>query len=296
MELYHLKTFATVAREGSLTRAAQRLLLSQPAISGHIKILEEEFGTALFERTAKGMHLTREGGLLLEDAERTLSAAKALVDHARTLHGDVAGAVGIGIASDPATLRMGALLSTLLVAHPKLRVRVSHHISADVVEGVRDGRLDAGFVLEEWPEHGLHHVPIAPVRLRIAGPVAWGDRIAVADWAGLAALPWIGTPPRCSFHRIAARAFARNDAVPHTIVEVDQEGALKSLVTGGLGLALLREEQALAAEAAGEVALWPGEGLESHLHLIVPEEREREPAIQAIRGAVQAVWSPPAPR
>lgn len=290
MELHHLKTFATVAREGSLTRAAERLLLSQPAVSGHIKLLEDELGATLFERTAKGMLLTREGSVLLEDAERTLGAAKALVNRARALHGDVAGPVGIGIASDPAALRLGALLSHLLAAHPGLRIKVSHHISAEVVERVLDGRLDAGFVLEERPDCALRHFRVAPVRLRIVGPVAWRGALATATWADLAALPWISTPPRCSFQIIAARVFARHNATPRSVIEVDQEGALKSLVMDGLGLALLREEQALAAEAAGEVALWPGEGLESHLHFIVPSTKEQEPTTQAVRAAVQAIW------
>lgn len=291
MELHHLKTFTVVAREGSLTRAAGLLLLSQPAVSGHIKFLEDELGTTLFERTAKGMQLTRQGHLLLEDAERTLAAAKALVNHARTLRGGVAGPVALGIAGDPVALRLGMLLSRLRAAHPELRVRVSHHVSAEVVERVLDGRLEAGFVLEERPDGALRHVRIAPVRLRIVGPVAWRGVIEAATWSDLAELPWIGTPSRCSFHLIATRAFARNGAVPRTVIEVDQEGALKALVMDGLGLALLREDQALAADAAGEVALWPGDSLESHLHFIVPSRTEREPAIQAMREAVQAVWA-----
>jgi len=61
MELYQLKTFVTVAEEGHLTRAAERLFTSQPAISAHIKSLEEELGVTLFHRTPKGMQLTTEG-------------------------------------------------------------------------------------------------------------------------------------------------------------------------------------------------------------------------------------------
>ena len=67
MELYHLKTFVTVAEERHLTRAAERLCVSQPAISAHIKALEEELGLALFERTPKGMLPTAAGEALLEE-------------------------------------------------------------------------------------------------------------------------------------------------------------------------------------------------------------------------------------
>ena len=75
MELYHLKTFVTVAEEGHLTRAAERLFTSQPAISAHIKALEEELGVTLFERTPKGMQLSPAGAQLLAQAQRTLAAA-----------------------------------------------------------------------------------------------------------------------------------------------------------------------------------------------------------------------------
>ena len=58
MEIYQLRTLLAVAREGSITRAFERLFLSQPAISAHIKAMEDELGIALFERTPRGMSLT----------------------------------------------------------------------------------------------------------------------------------------------------------------------------------------------------------------------------------------------
>ena len=61
MELYHLRTFVTVAEEGHLTRASERLFTSQPAVSAHIKALEEELGVTLFDRTPRGMQLTPAG-------------------------------------------------------------------------------------------------------------------------------------------------------------------------------------------------------------------------------------------
>jgi DNA-binding transcriptional LysR family regulator len=62
MDLNQLRTFVTVADFGHLTRAAEALHLSQPAVSGHIKALEEGFGVTLFERSSSGMSLTPPGG------------------------------------------------------------------------------------------------------------------------------------------------------------------------------------------------------------------------------------------
>ena len=70
MELYQLKGFAAVAELGQLTRAAERLHISQPALSAQIKALEDELNVALFERGAAGMTLTAAGRQLLPEAER----------------------------------------------------------------------------------------------------------------------------------------------------------------------------------------------------------------------------------
>ncbi|MFZ5570735.1 MAG: LysR family transcriptional regulator [Thermodesulfobacteriota bacterium] len=79
MELYQLKTFVTVAGEGHLARAANRLHASQPSVSAHIKSLEDELGVALFTRGPKGMALTREGSILCKQAEEVL----CLIDYSR---------------------------------------------------------------------------------------------------------------------------------------------------------------------------------------------------------------------
>ena len=84
MELYHLKTFVTVAEEQHLTRAAERLFTSQPAISAHIKALEEELRLTLFERTPKGMQLTPRASNC-SSARAALAAAGDFVLHARQM-------------------------------------------------------------------------------------------------------------------------------------------------------------------------------------------------------------------
>ena len=75
MELYQLKTFVAVAKEGHLTRAAKSLHTSQPAVSAHIKALEAELEIALFDRTPKGMDLTAAGKRLLDQAQTILERA-----------------------------------------------------------------------------------------------------------------------------------------------------------------------------------------------------------------------------
>ena len=75
MELYQLRSFAAVAEAGHLTRASEKLHISQPALSAQIKALEDELGVALFERTPSGMTLTTAGQRLLPEATKVVTAA-----------------------------------------------------------------------------------------------------------------------------------------------------------------------------------------------------------------------------
>src|SRR5512143_2849241 len=96
MELYQLRGFVAVAELGHLTRAAERLHLSQPALSAQIKALEDELGLQLFERNPAGMALTAAGKRLLPEATKILDDAAALHGKARAIQGEVAGHVREG--------------------------------------------------------------------------------------------------------------------------------------------------------------------------------------------------------
>jgi len=88
MELYQLRTFAAVAETGHLTRAAERLHISQPAVSAQIKALEDKLEVRLFERGPAGMTLTRAGARLLEQAAKVIAAAEELRNLAKALTGE----------------------------------------------------------------------------------------------------------------------------------------------------------------------------------------------------------------
>src|SRR5688572_12855893 len=144
MEIHQLKTFIAVAREGSITRASEQLHLSQPAVSAHIKAMEDALGVTLFERTPRGMSLTREGQRLLAKAEQTLAAHQELMAEATRIKGRLTGRLRLGAGSNSNKQAIGQLLTGLAERFPEVEVSLVHGTAAEILAGIRSGNLDAG--------------------------------------------------------------------------------------------------------------------------------------------------------
>lgn len=293
MEIYQLRTFLTVAHTGHLTRAAERLHLTQPAVSKQIKALEEELGVTLFERTPIGTTLTKSGQLLLAQAEKTLTNAVELANMAKKMRGETAGTVSLGTIIDPDFLRLGSVLGQLLDYYPRVDVKLTHGISGKIHEMICAGHLDAGFYLGELNDPAIHAVPLHTLTYLVVAPKAWEERIAKADWSDIALMPWVGTPVHSSQHRLVKDMFRERGYELTAVVEADQEASMRSLVIMGVGLCLLRDDVAREAQEKGQVAIWNKTERYCPLSFIYPRRKETDALIDAMKKAVQDVWNIP---
>lgn len=295
MELQQLRTFVTVAREGHLTRAADILCLSQPAVSAQVKALEEELGVVLFTRNARGMALTQAGVTLLDHAEKVLAARQDMLNAASRIKGAVQGKLRVGTVGDADLLRLAPILALLAQRHPGVAVQLRGGFSATVIDDVLNERLDAGFtVFSQAPrDAALERVGLMTFALRLAAPAAWADKVAHADWETLAGLPWIGMPAASFCGRLADAVFRRQGSAPHSLVEADRNATVLALIGAGTGIGLLHEDQALKAERAGTVILIPGLREETRLDFIVRNERAGEAPLAALSEVVREVWETP---
>lgn len=291
MELYQLRSFAAVAELGHLTRAAERLHISQPAVSAQIKALEDELGVSLFERVSSGMVLTSAGRNLLPAAEKVLDAAHALRSRARSLSGEVVGRVRVGSVSDPKFTRVGEFLAHALEAHPLLEIEINHEVSGIAFEEVRDGELDASFYYGRLEHPDVVAMPLIDFAYRIVGPATWGDRIRHASWDELVQMPWILSTQVSTLRTLVEELFAQRGSSPAIRVEADNEAVMRSLVIAGGGIALIREDVALDAAAAGEVALWNRVRLETTLKFLYPRQRANDPEIRALLEVLHEIWT-----
>jgi len=291
MEIYQLRSFAAVAEMGHLTRAAERLHISQPALSSQIKALEDELGLALFERNPAGMALTSAGRRLLSRAQSVLSAAQALRHEAGTLRGELAGTIRLGTLADPEFIRIGDLLSLSMRKHPLIRIELQHEVSGAAFEAVAAGELDASFYYGETTHPAVNRFPLREIAYRVAAPATWRERIANAGWKEIAALPWIIPPAISTHNQLATAQFRKHGVYPEQILEADNESVVSSLVKSGLGLALMREDKALDRAARNQVSLWGDTRLVTTLQFIYLRERESDPLINVLLGLLKDIWA-----
>jgi len=299
VEYYHLRTFVAVAEEEHLTRAAERLNASLPAVSAHVRGLEEELGVPLFTRTPKGMRLTGEGQALLTEARRALDGLDAVRARAGSLRRDVTGVVRIGLNNEAGRMRVPEMLAVLSRRHAGVEVHLTDSSSANILDNVRQGKLDLGFIYDNIIEQGrdVVTVPLENVDMAVVGPTSWADRVCLADWETLAGLPWVWFSQRCPFQYLLEACFSCRDLPLNKVMVGDSDATLRTMVAAGIGLTLLRRDDALEAEAAGEVCLWQREeGLTLGLSLIYRREKAEDRVVAAVVAAVSEVWGLPGHR
>jgi len=292
VEIYQLRTFLMVAREGSITRASELLFLSQPAISAHIKAMEEELGLILFERTPRGMSLTGDGAKLLTKAERMIAMHREFIDEARRIKGRLSGKIRLGSIRSPSAQALGRLLARLSETCPEIEVALEYGSSAEILRGIRSGSLDAGFYAEAGtPGVELETIALDRFGIYLAAPPGWLADSTLPDWQALAQVPWICPQSSSSTccGRVAEGLFERHGFRPAKVINVDQESVTRTLIAGGVGIGLLHADTAQEARAKGEVELIGGSLQEVSLLFAHLGGRAHDPLVGAVAAAVREV-------
>lgn len=291
MEIYQLRSFVTVAREKHLTRAAEKLNVSQPAASAHIKALEEDLCLSLFHRTPTGMQLTADGSLLYKKAQKILQQIDEFARLGEKLTRQPAGIVRIGLNRDAEFLRVGSLYQQLRNRYPHLDINLHQSISGSILKLIRNNELDCGFVLGGCGADDMSLLSLAQFKLRVIGPVGMRKRIEEADRTQLADLPWIGIPDDCPYSQIMEHFFHAHGLYPKTEAVADQQSAIVSMVESGVGLNFMLEEEAQLAEEQGRVAIWQRETFPIELFFVFRTKDMHSIKLQAMQKVITTIWS-----
>jgi DNA-binding transcriptional LysR family regulator len=289
VDLTQLRAFVTVAQEGNLTRAAERLHLTQPAVSLQIKSLQAELKLQLFARTPTGMALTEDGAKLLPYAEKVMASVAELRQGADALLTTLSGKLAIGTILDPEFTRLGAFLKRLVETYPQLSTELQHGMSGWVLQQVKNGALDVGYYLGT-PGREFHSLTLTSFTYSVVAPQGWKSRVAGKDWPALARLPWIWTPPESAHHRLLTKIFAQYKVEPNTVALVDQEPSMLDLVKSGVGLSLVRESIALREAHAHGLVIADAVSLSTELSFITLAKRKNEAMIAAVFNLLNNLW------
>lgn len=290
MELYQLKTFVAVAAEGNLSRAAEKVFISLPAVSAQIKALEDELGVQLFDRVSKGMRLTEAGERLLAEARGTLEAADRMNQVAAQIRGQVWGHAQIGVLTDSLPLRLGTVMMQLARRHPKLDVKLQRDVSGRVIKRVRDGELDGGFALCSADQHGVHAMPLASIDLAVVLPIRFSSKAPRLSLKELRDIPWIDSVSECALNDATRDVFKAIGDEPEISYIADSDGALRSMVASGLGAGVLRRTEAENGTDNGEMVIWPHWQGRTQLCWISRPSAHRNGITAAIQDAVLTTW------
>ncbi len=239
MLMAQIEAFCEVARQGTMHRAAEALLLSQPALTARIQALEATLGSPLFRRSRHGMELTNAGRAFLPHAERAIEAIEGGMALVRELEFGLNGELALGVAPAVSAYVLPELLVRYAALFPDVRLLVRTGHSEEILELVLRGEVDFGIVRElrdsrvaTWPLYEDELILVAPP----AHPFAEAGRI---DVSAIRHTQLILFDRTSSYFDLTNALFRAAGVVPRGVTEVDNIEAAKRMVERGLGVALL---------------------------------------------------------
>lgn len=160
MSDFRLRVFEAVARHKSFTLASRELFISQPAISRHIRELEQEYRTPLFSRTSSRVELTRAGERLLEHASIILKCYRNMQSDMMSSFGDCSGELRLSASTSIAQYLLPELVARFVSRCPDVKMTVESGNSVEVEEHLRAGSIDLGLVESHARSRDLHYTPL----------------------------------------------------------------------------------------------------------------------------------------
>ena len=284
MNLNHLAIFHAVAQAGSMTRGAERLDISEPAVSKQVRDLERALGVPLFDRIGRRVRLSRAGEVLADYARRLFALAHEAEEAMTDVRAAGRGRLAIGASTTIGTYLLPGVLAEFWRRHPRVELLVQienteqvhrrlagHELDLGLTEGpVEEGELDA----EVFHQDEL---------VMIAAP---GHRLAGRPRVPLSAVreePFILREPGSGTRAVEERALARLKLPVRVVMALGSTEAIKRVVAAGVGLAVVSRLAVDAECAAGTLAVLPVAGLRiaRPLHLVRRRGRRDGPALQA---------------
>ncbi|PMY65415.1 MULTISPECIES: LysR substrate-binding domain-containing protein [Pseudomonas] len=273
MNLFQLRAFDAVAREGSFTRAAARLFISQPAVTGHIKALEEHYQITLLRRTARRVELTEEGTRLAaitramfglaEEAQAMLEANRQLLTGR------------LEVAADGPHLVM-PMLASLRERYPGITVNLRLGNAQETLAALLSEHADVAVLTEVEPRKGLHLQSLGESRICALVPQGhpWLTEPEGVRLERLDQVIMVLREPSSITRRTFDQACAQAGVNPKVLLELDSREAVTEAVAAQLGVGVVSSLE-LSPDPRVRAVPIIGEGLLNR-HMLGCLERRRD--------------------
>lgn len=255
MDLRQLEVFHAVCEERSFSRAAERLDLSQPTVSGHIKALERFFGTVLLDRLGRETVPTAAGELLYRHSAQLLEGKRLALEAMSRLLGGLEGDLSLGASTIPGEYLLPVLIGRFHEGCPGVRIRVEISDSRAVIRDVEEGRVELGFVGAQLAEGDVEFRRFASDRLVLAVPATerWRE-VENVSFDALREEPLVlrerGSGTRATLERRLAEAGYGLRGF-NVVAEFGSTAAVKEAVRAGVGWSVLSDLALRTETAAG---------------------------------------------
>jgi DNA-binding transcriptional LysR family regulator len=244
MELRHLRYFLAVSEALSFTKAAAQLRVAQPALSRQVQDLEDEIGVDLLRRSPRGVTLTAEGKLFLQEVRELLKRVDESVEKTRALARGQYGELHIGYAPVPTAEILPPALEAFRKAVPRVKLVLHDLTSDELIAGLRSATIELAVIVQPTGEQaaGIEFETLRSyswsVALTAAHPFA---RLKSLTLRKLVAEPLVVLRHKdySEYHRILERIFASISAKPRISVECDSASSLIMEVEAGHGIAVV---------------------------------------------------------
>ena len=287
MDLRQLEVFAGVYELRSFSRTASSLRLTQSTVSEHVRLLEEELGTRLFDRLSRETVPTRAGELLYSYARQMLalrSQARQAVDD---FLGQIAGMLLVGASTIPGEYVLPAVIGRFRERHPRVAITLQISDSRGIVQAVLDGQVDVGVVGADPGNRGLETRALMPDELVLVVPPGhrWSGRPEVSV-DELRTEPLIvreaGSGSRQALER-ALEATGCSLGEMQIIADIGSTSAIKQAVKAGVGVSVMSRRAAEDECRHGLMACVKLKDLvvTRHFYVITHASRSRSPLCRA---------------
>lgn len=287
MDVRQLEYFREVAETGGFSRAANRIRISQSALSRQIMLLEEELGAKLLERHARGVHLTEVGRLLYERVDFLLRHIANMREEIIDRRDWPTGALHVGIPRSMRTLLSKPAIARFMQKYPGVFFRFVEDTSALVRDKLLRGELDLGLLSIHEPASALESRPLLREQMFLVGPSAAGLSLDRAvELRSLAELKLVGLSRPASLRVALEKAASAQDVALTIRAEINATIAL-DLVSQGLGFTVYSYCGLHDHLVAGKISAAPITGFDIEWMLASSKDRPLTQAIKIFEGMLR---------